>query len=146
MFRTIAALIEAPARAFWLLAGLVSLGLGAVGALLPLLPTTPFVILAAFAFGKSSPRLQSFLENNAAFGPVIADWRNHGAIAPRFKRLALVMMATVFLASFVMSVPAHVLLIQGLCMTAAAMFILSRPSGPADPKASSTQARNLSNY
>jgi len=133
VFRTFAALIETPARAVWLLAGLVALGLGAVGALLPALPTTPFVILAAFAFGKSSPRLQGYLENNAVFGPVIADWRSHGAIAPRFKLVALAMMTAVFAASVLMGFPVHILLIQGTCMAAAATFILSRPNGPADP-------------
>lgn len=146
MFRTISALIETPARAFWFFAGFLSLILGALGAMLPLLPTTPFVILAAFAFGKSSPRLQDYLEANAVFGPMIVDWRSHGAIAPRFKRVALAMMVAVFLVSVAMSASAYVLLVQAVCMAAAATFILSRPNGPTDPKASSTQAKNLSSH
>ena len=80
-------------RVFWFCLGGISLALGAIGAILPILPTTPFVILSAFAFGKSSPRLAAWLNNSPTFGPMIADWRSHGAIAPRYKRIAVTMMA-----------------------------------------------------
>ena len=119
-----------PLRAVWLAIGFAALALGAIGVLLPLLPTTPFVIIAAFAFGKSSPTLARWLETSRTFGPVIADWREHGAIAPRFKALAMAMMAAVFLLSVAMSVSAFVLIVQAIYMTGAAAFILSRPNGP----------------
>lgn len=114
-------------RAVWFTIGAFALALGAIGVVLPLLPTTPFVILAAFAFGRSSPRLAHRLETNATFGPIIADWRDNGAIATRFKVIALLMMSALFLMSVIMSLPGHVLLIQAICMAGAAAFILSRP-------------------
>ena len=120
-----------PWRAVWLAIGIAALALGAIGVLLPLLPTTPFVIVAAFAFGKSSPTLARWLETSRSFGPLIADWRAQGAIAPRFKALSMAMMAGVFLLSVAMSASAFVLIVQAVCMAGAAAFILSRPNGPA---------------
>ena len=102
--------------------------MGAVGSVLPVLPTTPFVILAAFAFGKSSPRLQAVLENSGVFGPIIQDWRQDGAIAVRYKAISIGMMTAVLGLSIALSVSMTVLIIQAICMAGAAAFILSRPS------------------
>ncbi|MCO6185552.1 YbaN family protein [Rhizobium sp. L1K21] len=126
---------NAPMRLFWFATGLIALGLGAVGAILPLLPTTPFVILAAFAFGKSSPALQKRLEESAFFGPIILDWRANGAIAPRYKAIAVSMMAAAFILSIIMQVGTTILAVQAVVLMAAAAFILTRPSGPKVQKA-----------
>ena len=115
-------------RTLWLIVGLTALALGAIGAILPVVPTTPFVILAAFAFGKSSRRLRILLERNRLFGPAIRDWRANGAIAVRYKAVAVVMMAASIVLSFVLSVPGFALAIQIVCIGAATVFILSRPS------------------
>lgn len=115
-------------RYAWFTLGWVALMLGAIGVVLPLLPTTPFIILAAFAFGRSSRRLQNWLENNRTFGPIIAEWRTNGAIAPRYKAIAIMMMLAAFSASIAMDIAALVLIIQGVCMAGAAGFILSRPN------------------
>ncbi|MEM7215419.1 MAG: YbaN family protein [Pseudomonadota bacterium] len=115
-------------RSFWFLVGTLSLFLGLIGIVLPVLPTTPFVILAAFAFGKSSPRLQAWLERNHVFGPIIEDWREKGAIATRYKIMAISMMAAALLLSIVMDVGPVILVVQLACMIAAACFILTRPS------------------
>ncbi len=76
-------------RAFYLAGGFLSLVLGAVGAFLPLLPTVPFVILAAFCFARSSPRLERRLLDDPRFGPSIRRWRENGAISRTGKRAAL---------------------------------------------------------
>ncbi|KJS18677.1 MAG: hypothetical protein VR78_04275 [Hoeflea sp. BRH_c9] len=115
-------------RCAWLTLGWVALALGVIGVALPLLPTTPFIILAAFAFGRSSLRLQTWLENNRTFGPIIAEWRTNGAIAPRNKAMAIAMMLAAFSASIAMGIASLVLIIQGVCMLGAAAFILSRPN------------------
>jgi len=122
-----------PRRMAWKALGLFAMALGAIGAVLPILPTTPFVILAAFAFGKGSPRMARWLENNRVFGPLIADWRRSGAIAPRAKALALTIMAAVFVFSLVMSVRPVILLVQAVLMGGAALFILTRPGGRPRP-------------
>lgn len=116
------------ARLMWLTLGAIALGFGAVGVVLPVLPSTPFAILAAFAFARSAPSLQERLETSRTFGPVIADWRANGAIAPRYKVIALSMMAGAFCVSVVMEFPTQVLIIQAACIAAAAAFILSRPN------------------
>lgn len=76
-------------RHLYLFAGFASLGLGAIGAVLPLLPTVPFMILAAFCFARSSPRLEARLLNHRHFGPHIRRWRGRGAISRRGKQAAL---------------------------------------------------------
>jgi uncharacterized membrane protein YbaN (DUF454 family) len=117
-------------RAFWFTLGALALAAGAIGVVLPVLPTTPFVILAAFCFGKSVPALQIWLENTATFGPLIADWREHGAIAPRIKMLAVAMMVSAFMLSLIMGMSAKVLIIQAVCLSCAAAYVLTRPNGP----------------
>lgn len=117
-------------RSLWLVVGCIAIAVGAIGVVLPILPTTPFVIFAAFAFGKSSPRLQLWLESSRLFGPIIADWQAHGAIAPRYKLLSTVMMAGFFGFSVAMGFAPLVLILQAIAMAGAAAFILSRPNGP----------------
>lgn len=117
-----------PVRLAWIAIGFIALGLGALGALLPLLPTTPFVLLAAFAFGKGSPRLHAWLEAHRVFGPVIRDWRDRGAIARRHKAMACSMMILTLFASVLAGLAPVILLVQALCMGAAATFIVTRPA------------------
>ncbi|MEJ7934633.1 YbaN family protein [Sphingobium sp. AN558] len=76
-------------RHLYLIAGCLSLALGAAGILLPLLPTVPFMILAAFCFARSSPRLEAKLLDHRQFGPHIRRWRERGAISRRGKKAAL---------------------------------------------------------
>jgi uncharacterized membrane protein YbaN (DUF454 family) len=112
----------------WRLLGGTALGLAAIGVVLPLLPTTPLVILAAFCFAKSAPRLHAWLLRNPTFGPAIADWQARGAIAARHKAMAVGMMAAAFGAALAFGVPALALGIQAACMGGAALFVLTRPS------------------
>ena len=87
--------MNAPVRfrwAWWLLAHL-SLGLGLLGVLLPGLPTVPFILLAAWAAMRGSPRLHAWLLAHRSFGPMIRNWQDHGAITRRSKVLAIGTMA-----------------------------------------------------
>lgn len=76
-------------RAIYFLIGLLSLALGAVGVILPLLPTVPFMILAAFCFARSSPSLERRIVEHPAMQPHITAWREHGAISKRGKSAAV---------------------------------------------------------
>ncbi|CAA9541830.1 MAG: Inner membrane protein YbaN [uncultured Sphingosinicella sp.] len=80
-------------RAVYLAAGMLSLLLGGIGLFLPLLPTVPFVILAAFCFARSSPRLEAWLLEHPRLGPHIRAWRSSGAISRKGKRGALIAFA-----------------------------------------------------
>jgi uncharacterized protein len=76
-------------RTAYAAAGLLALALGAVGAFVPLIPTIPFVILAAFCFARSNPAWERRLLDHARFGPHIQAWRTRGAISPGGKRAAV---------------------------------------------------------
>ena len=71
----------------WLLRVLavVSLALGFLGIFLPVLPTTPFILLAAWAAARSSPRLLAWLEQHRLFGKMLRDWRQGGIVSRRAK-------------------------------------------------------------
>lgn len=84
-----------PLRVVLLAAGFVFVGLATLGVILPLLPTTPFLLLAAACFAKSSERFYRVLLDNRVFGPLIRDWREHRAIPMRAKILAITAIALV---------------------------------------------------
>ncbi len=70
-------------------AGLVFVGLGAVGAALPLLPTVPFLLLAVFFFARSNPAWEERILNHPQWGPQVRDWRERGAISRKSKIIAV---------------------------------------------------------
>ena len=117
-------------RLGWLTIGLLSLALGGAGILLPLLPTTPFVLVAAFAFAKSSNRLHQWLLDHDVFGPLIDNWRRDGAISRPTKIVSILSMIAIFIVSLALSVPTHVIVIQAVVLGACAVFILTRPLPP----------------
>jgi uncharacterized membrane protein YbaN (DUF454 family) len=80
-------------RLFCLVAGFTALALGLAGIVLPVLPTTPFVLLAAACFSRGSSRCERWLLEHPRFGPLVRDWRQYRAIPLRAKQLAFVMMA-----------------------------------------------------
>jgi uncharacterized membrane protein YbaN (DUF454 family) len=80
-------------RWFWLGAGATALALGVVGIFLPLLPTTPFVLLSALCFTRGSPRCEAWLLGHPRLGPIVRDWRATRAVPWRAKVTAWVMMA-----------------------------------------------------
>ena len=121
-----------PARAVWMGVGFAALALAALGVVLPLLPTTPFLLVAAFAFARSSERWHAWLLSHRVFGPIIEDWRRHGAIGRRTKIVGVAAMAGVLALSVAFDVDSIVLAVQAVVLTASAVFVLSRPSPPGD--------------
>lgn len=79
-------------RVLWLAAGGLALAIGLVGIVVPLLPTTPWVLLAAWCFSRGSARWERWLLEHRRFGPMVRDWRAHRAIPLRAKQLATVTM------------------------------------------------------
>jgi uncharacterized membrane protein YbaN (DUF454 family) len=118
------------ARYLWLALGFAATGCGIIGAVLPLIPTTPFMLVAAYAFARSSPRFHGWLVNHRRFGPFIRNWERNGSIDPASKRLAVLLMASSLIISWLFGFSMRVLAVQFIVLTATAAFILTRPSGP----------------
>ena len=114
-------------RALWLVAGLICVGLGTIGMVLPILPTTPFLLAAAACFCKSSTRMYNWLLNNKWFGEYIKNYREGKGIQMKTKIVALTVLwvtisvSTVFLLNRLLP-PQLVLPIQ-LIMVAVAVGV-----------------------
>lgn len=76
----------------WLLLAWMCLALAVLGVILPGLPTTPFVLVAAWAAARGSPRLHAWLHAHRVFGRIIRDWQAEGAVSLRAKQTALATM------------------------------------------------------
>ncbi|MEN2784953.1 YbaN family protein [Sphingomonas qilianensis] len=120
-------------RAGWLALGLINVALGIIGAVLPLMPTTIFLIMAAACFARSSPRLEAWLLGHPRFGPTLRAWREQGAI-PRRAKIAACTGITLGYAAFVLGARPHwpLAALVAAAMMACAAYILTRPA-PASP-------------
>ena len=81
--------------------GVLSLALGILGAFLPLLPATPFVLLAAYLFARSSPRMNAWILNHKIFGKIIYDYRTEKAITLHAKVISITMLWMSILSSVI---------------------------------------------
>ena len=115
-------------RFLWLGLGYTSLALGAAGAVLPLLPTTPFLLLSAFGFARSSPRVHAWLLNHRVFGQLIQDWNRDRAISRRAKIMATLAVATTLSVSVMTGVAAYIIAIQALVFIPSMAFVWTRPN------------------
>ena len=115
-------------RLLWLAAGALSLVAGVVGIFLPLLPTTPFVLLAAFCFSRGSTRCERWLVEHPRFGPMVRQWRAQRAIPLRAKQLAWTMMALGSAwAAWVL--PPRWAWLPAVCCAAVALWMWRLPTG-----------------
>lgn len=116
-------------RGVYLVLGLGFVALGFVGIFLPVLPTTPFLVLAAACFARSSRRLESWLLEHPAFGPVLREWRARGAIPRKGKMMALAGTSLGFLLFWLGGDPGPLLMAAvALLMLAGLAYVFSRPS------------------
>lgn len=121
-------------RALLIACGLVCLGLAIAGLLLPLLPATPFLLLAAACFARSSERLHSWMLRHPRFGPLLRDWESQGAIRPGAKRAATwaILLSALLTIGFT-HLPRPGLVVLALSLAAVLAFIWSRPAGTPHP-------------
>lgn len=107
--------------------GWVFVAVGIVGVILPGIPGTVFLIMAAAIFARTSPRFEHWLLTHPKLGPPVTTWRRTGSIAPAIKVIAIGSMA----ASFVLiwfTAPPVAILASGLCLAGSAVFVGSRPN------------------
>lgn len=116
-------------RPLWYALGLLALALGIVGIALPVLPTVPFLLLAAAAFARSSPRLEHQILNHPTYGPPVRAWRERGAINRLAKIWATVAMACGVGFSLFVGMPLWVVAMQAAICTAIAAYVVTRPEG-----------------
>lgn len=112
-----------------LLVGHLAVACALAGVVLPLVPTTPFALLAAACYSRASDRFAHWLEDHPRLGPVLRDWRAHRAIAPRAKVTAAALIA----ASAVLSAataPGALRWISPAILAVILCIVLSRPSPP----------------
>ena len=86
---------------FFIFFGFLALGLGAIGIALPVLPTTPFVLLAAICFGRSSERFYRWLQRNRVFGPFIENYRTKQGIKKSLKVVSICFLWAGLIASMI---------------------------------------------
>lgn len=116
-------------RLAYLSAGWLMVVIGIIGLFLPVMPTTIFLILAAWCFSKSSPRFEEWLLSHPIFGPSIRNWRETGAISAKAKALAASSMAVGFVVFWFVVQPAPWLaLTVAAILAACATFVLTRPT------------------
>lgn len=118
-------------KALWISFGILSLILGFIGVFLPLLPTTPFALLAAFCFSKGSDQLHEWLLDSKLFGPLIRDWESYGVIRLRVKKISTTMIALLFGYTLIfVKVFLWIKLVVSLSGVLVLCFIWTRPSTP----------------
>ncbi len=83
-------------RFLLIITGILSLVLGVLGIFLPLLPTTPFVLLASACFVKSSPKFHNWLISHNTFGPIIKNWQTNRAVSSKVRRKGAIAMIISF--------------------------------------------------
>jgi uncharacterized membrane protein YbaN (DUF454 family) len=99
--------------------GIFFVGLAILGVVLPILPTTPFLLVAAACFAKSSPKMQRRLLANKTFGPLIHDWQKYRSIPKKAKRIALLTM--------VLSVCWSAFMLQSVMLTVLVIVLIIGP-------------------
>lgn len=115
-------------RTFWMIAGLLALATGAAGIFLPLLPTVPLFILAAFCFSRSNRAWEARLLDHPRFGPPIRAWREHGRVS-RNAKLAATGAFAASIALGAITLPFPWILLPPLCACLCLAWLWTRPEG-----------------
>jgi uncharacterized protein len=122
-------MVSEPMRHVYFALGLVFVAVGFIGVFLPILPTTPFLILATACFARSSSRLERWLLEHPRFGPPLRAWREHGAIPRKAKMMSLAGISIGFLLFWIGSKPGPLLMTSvGALMLAGLAYVFTRPS------------------
>jgi uncharacterized membrane protein YbaN (DUF454 family) len=109
--------------------------LGIIGALLPVLPTTPFLLLAAYFYSKSSERIHNWLMNHKYLGPSLRDWHERGVIGIKAKWIATIMLGLIIGWRIpLLDIPLAAKIFASTVLVGVLVFIWSRPSNTSSKK------------
>lgn len=117
-------------RPLWLAAAYVALALGAIGVVLPGLPTVPFVLLASYCAARGSRKLHDWLHGHPRFGRMICEWEEHGAVSRRAKWMASAMMAACSVLTWFTPSPLWAWALGSTIMLCVAAWLWFRPELP----------------
>jgi uncharacterized membrane protein YbaN (DUF454 family) len=121
-------------RWLWLVGGWAALGLGTVGVFLPVIPTTPFVLVAAWCFSRGSQRMHRWLLEHRWFGSTVRSWEEHGVIPLRAKLLSTgIMIPLVGYMALFSRAPTWTVFIAVPLVLVGVAFVWSKPSRPGAP-------------
>lgn len=120
-------------RAVLILVGTASLALGVIGIVLPVLPTTPFLLLTAACYARASTRLYSWLLGQRSLGPIVTEWRRSRSLPPGVKTRALVVVAVTFAVSVILVDVLALRLILLVTGTVVATFLYRIPTAQPAP-------------
>lgn len=121
--------VPRPLRIIYYIIGLLMIVLAIIGAILPIMPTVPFLLVASWCFARSSPRFHNWLHNHKVFGPPIKQWEEQGVISPFVKLLAVGGMSAGFCSFLLITKPVLWLAIcVAVVLILISVYILTRPS------------------
>jgi len=116
-------------RPLYKILGFISLALGLVGVVVPIMPTTPFAILAAYLFSKSSPAMEAYVLNLKVIGPLVRSWREDRVISPKAKVSCTVMIVLVMgISLYTVHTTFMIKLVMALIGLAVIIFVTTRKS------------------
>lgn len=121
--------VPRPLRIIYHVIGLLMIVLAIIGAILPIMPTVPFLLVASWCFARSSPRFHNWLHSHKVFGPPIKQWEEQGVISPFVKILAVGGMSAGFCSFLLIAKPVLWLTIcVAIVLILISVYILTRPS------------------
>ena len=110
--------------------GILSLSLGYIGIVVPGLPTTIFILIAAWSFSKCSTRFTIYIENHKIFGPIILYWKTYRGLSRRAKKMAILMIIPSFVLTIYLAFSLIGDLIFGFIGVALCTWLATRPEPP----------------
>ena len=123
---TLARIEASSLRYRWIGFGWLFVGLGVLGIALPLLPTTPFLLLAALCFSRGSEKIHSWLLNHPTLGPPIHDWQANRAVSRRSKAVATLSMLVLLIITPLVGAPLWAAALQAAVLSVVAAFLWTR--------------------
>lgn len=120
-------MLKMPMRIILMTIALLSLSLGILGIFIPGLPTTVFILIAAWAASHSSPKMANWLESHRFMGPIICNWRNGGFVSRKTKKSATVSMLFCALIIWLLNVNIWIIVVSNSCMLLVLIWLWLRP-------------------